>query len=136
MDGATELLSGLVLAALLLNPTLFLEIAENSVEVVGFDFHRLGDIGRADAGVLLDQFHCLVGTGPATAPAPATGAGFFACFGWSTWTATGAGGSAWTATGAGGSAWTAAGGGAAAELAEGTFKALALLVQLCEAFSD
>ena len=68
-------LGGVVLAPLLRHPTLFLHFTEDSVEIVGFDFHLLGDLRRGDAGVLLDQGDCLVGTGATAAATPAAWSG-------------------------------------------------------------
>src|SRR5260221_3305534 len=60
-----------VLAALLCDPALFLEVAENPVEVVRLDFHLLGHVRSADSGRFLDQAHGLVGAGAATSFAAA-----------------------------------------------------------------
>jgi hypothetical protein len=64
-------LGGVVLAPLLRHPTLFLHFTEDSVEIVGFDFHLLGDLRRGDARILLDQGNCLIGAGAAAAATPA-----------------------------------------------------------------
>ena len=64
-------LCGVVLAPLLRHPTLFLHFTEDSVEIVGFDFHLFGDLRGGDTGILLDQGNCLVGAGAAAAATPA-----------------------------------------------------------------
>src|SRR5262245_41632271 len=56
-----------VRAPLLLDPTLFLEFAEDPVEIVRVDFHLLGDLRSADPGVFLHQGHGLIGTRAAAA---------------------------------------------------------------------
>src|SRR5215213_2176759 len=71
-----------VVAPVLLHAALFLEVAENSLQVVRLYFHLLRDIGSADAGVVLDQFHRLIGAGAATSFTSATrSAGSFGGFG-------------------------------------------------------
>src|SRR3954452_22025326 len=67
-----------VLATVLFHATLFLEVAEHAVQVVRLDFHRLGNVRGADAGLRLDQLHRLVSAGAATtftAAARSAGAG-------------------------------------------------------------
>jgi hypothetical protein len=68
-------LGGVVLAPLLRHPTLFLHFTEDSVEIVGFDLHLLGDLRGGDARVLLDQGDCLIGTRAAATPTPTAWSG-------------------------------------------------------------
>ena len=64
-------LCGAVRAAFLLDRFLFLEVAENAVEIVGLDFHLFGYLRSGDSRVLTNQGDRLVGTGPAAAFTPA-----------------------------------------------------------------
>jgi hypothetical protein len=66
------LFTWVVLAPLLRYPTLFLQFAEDPVEVVGFDFQLFGDLRSRDTRVLLDQGYGLIGTGTATPTPTAT----------------------------------------------------------------
>src|SRR5689334_2043573 len=119
---------GVVLPALLRDPTLFLQFTEDPVEVVGFDLHRFGDFRGRDARVLLDQFHGLVGPGAAAT----TTTTFPRCrrgrcrFGRA---------SRATASAAAGAARSAARD-VATKLGERALEALALLVELSEPFLD
>src|SRR5215212_7386696 len=121
--------SWVVLASVLFHATLFLEVTEHAVQVVRLDFHRLGDVRGADAGLRLDQLHRLVGAGAATA---------FTASARAAASAAGGGGGAAGGAGrfAGAAAFRAAGaatGDFAAELGQGPLEAIALLVEVLEA---
>src|SRR3954447_17347043 len=114
-----------VLPTVLFHATLFLQVAKHAVQVVRLDFHRLGDVRGADAGLALDQVHRLVGTGAATAFTA------FARGGSATRGFVGAAfGTAGAAT-AGTATWTATGG-FATELLEGFLGLAQLLAKLTD----
>ncbi len=116
LGGGVSLARRVVLAAVLFDPALFLEVAEHAVQVVRLDLHRLGDVGGADPRVLLDQVDRLVGAGATAAFATAFGGGAVSCFR--------------RAAAAGATGGTA--GDFAAELGESALEALALLVEVGE----